>query len=188
MPDEILLKGINFHGTMSALERRAGKDVLARALAQVPGPAGEALRTGEIVSGGWYPASHYDALLAGIEAALPEERGILRNLAREAVTHDFATLFKLISLVLSPETALTSAVKVVQRYVKGGKIAVVSAREGHIHFRFDEFTGYTRRLWDDFTGGMEATLVMMKVKPLAPRVIAGGGDDPFFEVIMRYSR
>src|SRR5258706_8420727 len=102
---------------MSALERRAGREVLDRVIARVPGPAGEALRTGEIVSGGWYPASYYDALLGGIEAELSGERGVLRNLAREAVNHDFATLFKFLSLVVSPESALTNAVKVVSRYV-----------------------------------------------------------------------
>src|SRR5262245_60952272 len=66
------LKGINFRGLTAALERRPGVDV-SRVLAAVAGPAGEALRAGEIVAGGWYPASYYDALLAAVEASFPRE-------------------------------------------------------------------------------------------------------------------
>ncbi|AKF07165.1 hypothetical protein [Sandaracinus amylolyticus] len=186
------LKGVNFHGTLRALERRYGDDVLARVRARVEGPGGVALRDGEVVTNGWYPASWYDALLASIEREIPSrasDEGVCRELSRAAVVEDFSTLFRVISLVVSPRSALVNATRIVSRYVDGGRITVIDAREGHIHFAFDEFHGYTRRMWDDFLGGIEAVIDLMRLTRLPSRVISGGQDgDARFEVVIRYQR
>lgn len=183
------LKGVNFHGTLRALERKFGADTLARVKARIAGDAGQALRTGAIVTGGWYPASWYDAVLLAIEQELDGERGICRELARLAVTEDFATLFKVISLIVSPNSALVNATRVAGRYIDGGKITVLDAREGQIHFRFEEFNGYTRRMWEDFVGGIEAVVDMMKVHRLPTRILSGGDDgSATLELIVRYQR
>lgn len=183
------LKGINFHGTLRALEKRNGPEVAARVRAKVRGEAGDALRNGAIVSGGWYPASWYDALLAAIEEEFPDERWICRDLSRAAVTEDFGTLFRAMSLIVSPNYALMTATRVGSRYVDGGKITLVESREGHIHFLFEEFHGYTRRMWEDFIGGMEAVVSLMRVRLLPTRIVRGGRDgDAVLEVIIRYAR
>lgn len=182
------LKGVNFHGTLRALERRHGEGVARRVREHIEGDAGPALRDGAIVSGGWYPASWYDALLASIERELPGERSICRDLAHAAVQDDFATIFRVISLFVSPESALVNATRVTSRYVDGGTIRVVEAREGEVRFRFEEFHGYTRRMWADFVGGMEAIVDLMRVERRPTQVIAGGQDgDATFEVVIRYT-
>lgn len=183
------LKGVNFHGTLRALEKAYGAEALVRVKTAVAREGGRALRDGAIVTGGWYPASWYDALLRAIEDEFPGERSICRDLSRAAVSEDFSTLFKLISLVVSPNSALVNATRVVARYVDGGRTTVLEAREGHVHFRFDEFHGYTHRMWEDFIGGMEAVIDLMRVQRLPTRVVSGGSDgDARLEVVIRYQR
>lgn len=183
----IRLKGTSFHGVLGAVERRFGEAERERLLGHIAEPTRTMLRTGEILTGGWYDVGHYDALLAGVEAAFPGVPGLIRRLSHDAITRDFATLFRVVRLVLSPESALSNATKVMARYVQGGSLRVVSSTEGQMHFRFDEFHGYTARMWDDFLGGMEAVLDLMGVKRTAAKVLVGG-DGPTFEVILRYAR
>ncbi|MDQ3032060.1 MAG: hypothetical protein M3Y87_06565 [Myxococcota bacterium] len=181
------LKGVNFRGTLRALERRAGAEGAERVRARVAGEAGEALRCGAIMPNGWYAASWYDALLVAIEDEHPGEQAIVRDLARAAVTEDFSTLFKIISLVATPQMAVANTTRVLQRYVDGGTARLIESREGMLHYVFDGFDGYTARMWEDFVGGMEAVLDLMKVERRQTRVI-GAGDGPRCEVILRYQR
>jgi hypothetical protein len=141
------LRGVNFHGTLRALEKKHGPERASMVRQRVAGEAGEAMRTGAIVTAGWYPASWYDALLAAVEQEFPGERWICRELSHAAVREDFATIFKVISLIVSPNSALLNATRIVGRYVDGGKITVLAARDGEVHFLFEEFHGYSRRMW-----------------------------------------
>jgi hypothetical protein len=180
------LKGVNFHGTLKAVERIYGADTRARIEKRVAGEAGEALRAKAIVTAGWYPASWYDAVLRAIEEEFPNDKRICRDVARAAVTDDFATLFKIISLVFSVESALKTATKVAARYIDGGKITLVKADEGSLHFKFEDYVGYTARMWDDFIGGIEAVLDLMKVERLPTKIISGGGDGDKLELLLRF--
>lgn len=185
---EAKLKGVNFHGTLGALERRFGKEAVERVKRRVTGDPGEALRTGAVVSNGWYPAHYYDALLVAIEEEYPAVRGLVHDLSYDAVTNDFQTLFKVVSLIASPEWALTGASRVMIRYVEGGRVEVKESREGHVHFAFDDFHGYTRRMWEDFTAGLEAVIDLMRVRRLPSKILQGGGDEPSLEIVIRYTR
>lgn len=180
------LKGVNFHGTLKALERNHGEEVRTRVESNIDGEAGEAIRTKAVLTGGWYPASWYDALLRSIESEFPGRNHICRELSRQAVMDDFATLFKIISLVASPQMALKNATKIAGRYIDGGKIEMLSAKDGEMHFKFEEFYGYSARMWDDFIGGMEGILDLLKVQRLPTKVLSGGGNSDKLEVLLRY--
>jgi hypothetical protein len=179
-------KGVNFRGAMKQLERRGGKALLERVLARVEGEAGVAMRTGEIVTGGWYPASWYDALLAAIEVEYPSDRTAIRTLTREAVTDDFKTIFKILSLVVSPSAALRNGAKVMARYWEGGRVALVEAHEGYAHFVFEDYLGFTPRIWDDVIGGIEAVVDMMDLVRLPIETRGATADGRRLEVIVRY--
>jgi hypothetical protein len=181
-------KGVNFRGMITALTRRGGKDLADRVLARVPGEAGEALRLNSVVAGGWYAGEWYDQLLRAIEEEHPKERHIVRNLTREAVTDDFSTIFKVISLVVSPEAALRNAAKILARYWDGGLITVVETREGYTHFVFEDFHGFTRPMWADFQGGLEAIIDLMNLEREPFEVRGGGQDGPRLELVLRYRR
>lgn len=188
MNDERKLKGVNFHGTLKAVARTYGQETLTRVEQRIEGEAGEAIRAKAVVTAGWYPASWYDAVLRAIEAEFPGEKRICRDLARAAVKDDFATLFKIISLVFSVESALKTATKVVGRYVDGGTVTLVKGEEGVLHFKFDQYVGYTSRMWEDFIGGMEAILDLMHVERLPTKILSGGGDGDKLEVLLRFRR
>lgn len=185
---ELRLKGVNFRGTLAALERREGASARSRVIEAVPGACGDALRTGEIVAGGWYPASWYATLLSTIDSVIGGGETYVRSLSRDAVKDDFQTLFRVISLVVSPDSALKNAVRVLGRYVEGGRTQVLEARPGYVHFRFDDFYGYTRLMWADFQGGTEGVLACMKLRDVTCEIVTGGNDgEHFFEIIHRWA-
>lgn len=181
------LKGTNFTGTLGAVERRYGRGVREAVEQRMPGEAGESLRTGTLLASGWYPASWYHALLATIAEVADASPTAIRDIAREAVRDDFQTLFRVVRLFLSPQRALQQSLRISRRYIDGGEIEVVEAGRGLIHYRFREYDGYTRLMWQDFMGGIEAVLELLRVQDLTCRVIAGGGDgDDGLEVVFRW--
>jgi hypothetical protein len=184
----VRLKGVNFRGTIRAVERRFGVPGRDRLLAAVRGPAGDALRAGEVLPGGWYPPDWFDALLDAAERTFPGPN-LLRTLAHDAIRDDFTTIFKVLSIIATPESALRNATRIMARYVEGGRIRVISSQEGAVRYRFEDYGGFTARMWDEFTGGMEGILDLMKVRRLPSKTIDGGKDgDGFYEVLLRYER
>lgn len=185
--EERKLKGINFSGTLGALERRHGPDARAEVEARLPGVVGDRLRTGSLLASGWYPASWYDALLRTITEQVSTEPHEVRALAREAVRADFQTLFRIVRLFMSPQFALQQSMRVSRRYVDGGTIDVVEARDGLIHYRFSDYGGYTRLMWLDFVGGIEGVLETLGAREPTARFLDGGGDgDDHLEVLIRW--
>jgi len=183
---DVRSKGTNFHGLLSALQRKHGPDVRARVLAAIPGEGGEALRLGGVVTGGWYPVAWHDALLAATESTLAGRRFAIRELTYDAVKNDFQTLFKIVSLIASPSFALTNATKVMARYYDGGKVTIVESREQLVQMRFDDYHGFTPRLWEDVYGGLEAVMDLLGVvrEPFEIRYAQG----PRAEFVLRFKR
>lgn len=170
------LKGINFVGTLKALERAKGIEARRAVETDLRGEAGEALRTGAVVANGWYPASWYAALLASIVHVTGEGEGLVASLSRDAVRADFQTLFKIVRLFISPQFALEQSLRVSRRYIDGGEIEVVDVSPTHVHYRMREYHGYTRLMWRDFIGGIEGVLETMGCRELTSQILAGGGD------------
>lgn len=185
MPQPLRLRGVNFSGTLRALTQRFGAATTARTLARVRGEAGAALREGRITPDGWYPVAWYDALLAAIEAELPREETVCRDLSRAAVTEELSTIFRVISLVATPDFALVNAMRIASTYIDGGKIAVIAAPRGTLHFRFEAFHGYTPRMWQDFAGGMEAVIDLMRLGRLSTEILASD-DRSCCDIILRH--
>lgn len=183
---DVRSKGTNFHGAIAAVARVHGEDAKKRVVAAISGEAGEAFRLGAIVSGGWYPVSWHDAVLRAIEETFPTRRFAVRELTYDAVKTDFQTVFKIISLVASPSFALTNSTKVMARYYDGGRVSVVEAREQLVHLRFDDYFGFTSRIWEDVHGGLEGVIDLMGVErePFEVRFAQG----PKAEFIVRYKR
>ena len=170
------LKGINFVGTLKALERAKGAEVRRAVEADIPDDAGEALRTGAVVANGWYPASWYGALLASIVHITREDDAFIASLSRDAVRADFQTLFRIVRLFITPQFALEQSLRVSRRYIDGGEIEVVDASPTHVHYRMRDYHGYTRLMWRDFIGGVEGVLETMGCRELTSSILAGGGD------------
>jgi len=181
------LKGINFNGMVASVRRAHGEPTLRRALGRVEGEVGAALRDGTIIATGWYPASWYGALLRAVSDELGGGEARIRELAREAVSADFRTLFRVIRLFLKPEKAVEQSTRVAKRYIDGGDIEVAAAGDGFIHYRIRDFDGYTRLMWWDFVGGVEGVLTNLGATDFDAQIVAGGGDgDAHLEVVLRW--
>lgn len=187
MPTERKLKGINFLGTLEALEREHEAETRARVEGQLEGQVGEAIRQHEVLASGWYPASWYAELLQTIVSEVGGGSDTARSLSRAAVATDFSTLFKIVRLFLKPEMAAKQGLRVSRRYVDGGTIDVVKANRGMMQIRFREYHGYTRLMWWDFIGGVEGVLCNMGAEDITSRILAGGSDgDHHVEVLLRW--
>lgn len=183
---DVRSKGTNIQGILATLARVHGEEARGRALAAIPGEAGEALRLGGVVSSGWYPVAWHDLTLRAIEEAMPGKRRIVRELAYASVKNDFQTLFKVVSLVASPSFALTNATKVMARYYDGGRVSVPEAREGLIRFRFEDYFGFTPRVWEDVHGGLEGIVDLMGV--VREPFEVHGAQGPKAEIVVHYKR
>ncbi len=182
------LKGINFIGTLKALEREHGAATRERVEKRLDGEVGESVRHGALVSSGWYPASWYAQVLRAIVDETRGDEGTIRSLSNRAVSADMRTLFKIVRLFLSPERALQQSMRMSSRYIDGGEIEIVEAGPGHIHYRFREYHGYDRLMWWDFVGGIEAVLENIGARELTTRVIEGGQDgDHHLEIVFRWT-
>jgi len=181
------LKGINFLGTLKTLGKQHGGEVRQRVEKRLSGELGESVRHGALLASGWYPAGWYGNLLDAIVAETRGDAGSVRLLSRAAVAADFKTLFKVVRLFMTAQVALQQSMRVSRRYIDGGEIEVVSAGDGHIHYRFREYHGYTRLMWWDFIGGIEGVLSNLGAEDMTARVIAGGEDgDAHMEVVLRW--
>ena len=187
MTTERKLKGINFLGTLKTLGKQHGPEVQKRVEARLPGELGETFRHGALLASGWYPASWYGQLLDAIVAETRGDASSVRMLSREAVAADFKTLFKVVRLFMTPQSALKQSMRVSRRYIDGGDIEVVDAGDGHIHYRFRDYHGYSRLMWWDFIGGIEGVLTNLGAEDMTARIIEGGDDgDPTLGVMLRW--
>lgn len=175
-------RGVSFRSVLVQLERRGGPALVERVLSGIGGEVEEALRTGAVVANAWYPVAWYDALLSSAE----REGAGPRAIVRDAVSHDFRTIFKIVSLVVSPTSALTNAVKVMARYWDGGRVTVPDARDGFVRLVFDQYEGFTPRAWEGVAGGIEAVIVLLGAQRVSidVRPATGGAR---CEVTARYS-
>lgn len=180
-------RGLNFTGTLGAVARRYGRATAERVAARVQGEPGDLLRDRAFATTRWYPVEWYDQLLEAIERELPDEPEICREISRAGTTEDLHTIFRAISFVASPDFALVNATRVASMYFDGGRISVVDARPGRLHFHFDAFHGFTRRLWADWVGGMEAVIDLLGLERL-PTEVSIDADHSRCEVVIRYVR
>jgi hypothetical protein len=87
---------------------------------------------------------------------------------------------------VSPNAALKNGLKAMARYWEGGRIELVEAHEGYAHYLFDDYVGFTPRIWDDVYGGIEAVMDMMEIVRAPIETRAPSADHRRREVIVRY--
>ncbi|MEI8255859.1 MAG: hypothetical protein WCJ30_09315, partial [Deltaproteobacteria bacterium] len=52
-----------------------------------------------------------------------------------------------------------------------------------VRFRFDDYFGLDRRMWDDIVGGIEGVLISMRVGSPVGKITAGGRDGDAYMVV-----
>lgn len=180
-------KGTNFTGMLQSLRELEGEAVYRAVLEAIPGPAGEAMRTGQVVPVGWYPVSWYAALHVGLEAATYGGEGLVRKLGHHSIHRDFTGLHRLLVRMISPRTAARNAHRLLQHYWRGGTIAVVSDLEDRAVGRFSGWEGFNAAIWGDMAAGIEALLGVVGSKAPRVRVIAMKSDGSEADLEARFA-
>ncbi len=154
---EVKLKGQAFRGLCGALRQRHGDAVHERVLAAMPGEAGQALRYGSIVAGGWYPIAWYRELHAAIQQTLGKDPETPRQLSRLATKNDINGVYRFVLSFLSPGALLSQWPRIWGLYCDGGKITT-TPQEAGVQLEFSGCIGHDRLIWLDLSGGIEAML------------------------------
>jgi hypothetical protein len=181
-----VVKGTAILGLLQAIARSFGEAGLTATLDAATVEVREAYRFGQIVSIGWYPMAWYRDIHAAAQRGLGADPSLPWRLSHEAVTRDFRGVFQVLIRLLSPETVIRQASRLMLLYFKGGTIEVVETRPGYGHLRLSGWTDFDRNLWSDLQGGIVAVLEARGAKNVNSRVLGGGGEDGI-ELEVRWS-
>lgn len=183
-----LAKGNNFTGMLQSLERRSGHAAVEATVAASPPRLRDALRLGEILTGGWYPVAWYIDLNTALRVALNVGHDFGRLLARDSTIHDFSTLHRRLVGTRGAESVLSQADRLMDRYWKGGTVRCEILRPGAARLHFAGWNGFDRAIWQDLAGGVEGVLHLCRAQDLQAAVVRGGGDsDSHMDLELRWT-
>lgn len=173
MTREIRVKGQGFHGFLAALEQVCGRESVAATLAALRGDAGEAIRSGTVLPIGWYPIAWYRQLHATAQEATGLGSSLARDIGREATRHDLNTVYRLLLRMISPETLLKQANRILHMYADGGSVLILESSRGGARVRYIECYGCDRNVFEDMIGSTETMLDACGARNV--RITAGRG-------------
>lgn len=177
------VKGVSFLNLLTSLRELRGDEAAKRALALAPDSVRAVLLGHELLAGGWYSGDDYRALLQAVLAAADEQPIFARDLGRHRTIRDFRGIYRLLCFVLAPEALLKRGAGIYERYRRGGKLTVTSARDGNAEALFENCRGFDHACWQDAIGAAEGVLVACGAKQLRVTILEGGGD---FDTRMRF--
>lgn len=170
------VKGINFRGMLDAVEGLYGAQAQREAIAACSTELSHQIRHGGITPAGWYPIASYREMLHAIVRVLPGESQVPHQCARWAIQRDLSGIYRVLLFLLTPESIINKAPRVVRQYWRGGKMEVFEARPGMGWARFDGWLGFDQNVWEDVLGGVEGALEAAGARNVRFQVLAGGGD------------
>jgi hypothetical protein len=130
------MKGMAILGLFRIVKELAGKDRIGELIAGLPA-SDQSLYERPILAGEWYPYEAYANLLAAVTRSLGGGRHeFTASLGRSAAEMDVGTIFKIVSVILSPRRALQAAGMLWSRYCDTGRFVMTriddESGEGHI--------------------------------------------------------
>lgn len=187
---ELNVKGTAFKQVLDTYRDVRGDAFHAEVLAAIPGPCGEALRSGTLLASAWQPVAWYRAL-----HRTGSERGgglpFVLEIGRRSAERDIGTVHRVIFKLISVETIVKQLPRFLGLYFDGGRGAVESsqvesAERGTFRVSFTDFLGFDEYVWMDFLGGCEAILAATGKKNVRARIVRGGrADDALIEMTYR---
>jgi hypothetical protein len=175
-PQEARTKGLNFRAFTGSLARLRGKDAVEATLDAAPADVRDAVRFGQIIASGWYPVAWYRELYLAAQRALDVGVELPRELGRDATTHDFNSVFKIVLKMLTPETAFGQVHRLITLYYEGGIAQKIEVKHGVGRVRFTGWDGFDRNVWEDLGSSAEAIVSLCGAKNVRKYVLAGGKD------------
>jgi hypothetical protein len=160
----VLSKGSNFTGLLRAVGERGGTQANEQVLPHLPQRVAEAIRYGQVVAVGWYPVEWYAALHSAIDHVLGGGPEMARALGRDATLADFTSLHRAVARMLKIETVFGQAPRLMKLYWKGGLIECPEVSSGYGRLSFSGWHGFTRLIWEDLAGSIEAILTLCRAE------------------------
>ena len=165
------IKGMAILGLFRIVKDLAGKDRIAELIAGLPA-TDRPLYDRSILAGEWYPYAAYASLLAAVTRSLGGGRTeFTGSLGRSAAELDVGSIFKIVSVILSPKRALQAAGMLWSRYCDTGRFVMTriddESGEGHI----EDFPGISADHERLLTGWIEGI------------GLAAGGRDPRVDLV-----
>jgi hypothetical protein len=121
---EIEIKGQAIRTTLLAIGELFGERIESEVVSAVTADFQSALRTGSILSSGWYPIAWYRQFHDQLKRLLPHDTGIARRISRLTTQKDISGIYQFILMLSSPELLARHFDKVVDSYFRGGEVAV----------------------------------------------------------------
>jgi len=185
--DEAEGKGTNFLHFMQSLAAMKGSGAVEATLARLPAELAEALRLNQMVSIGWYPVSSYRAMHEAMHEATNCGWDLSRAIGRDATLRSFRGIDRMVVRVLSPQTAIGQAHRLMTMYWRGGVATPIDVRSDFGRVRFSGWGGFNRCVWEAVAGSVEGLVEACGGKNGQVRVISGGRDGSReMEVEMRW--
>jgi hypothetical protein len=170
----VRIKGQAFIGFMAKLRQMHGEKAHEEVLAQLDRDLAAGLRTGALVSMGWYSMEWYSSLHAAAREVCGNR--VSREVGREAARDDVNTIYRFILKFLSPETLLGQAGKVFSQFCEGGKCTVESTRKGSARILYSDCPGACRGMWENVLGSTELMVELCGGRDVIGKALTGGGD------------
>ena len=177
MGDGPKTKGQNLRTFVTSLRVVEGPHAVAATLERLPAEIRVGLGSDSILANAWYPVAWYAALHAAAAEATGRGLELARAIGREASRQDFTGIYRILSVVLSPQTVVARAPRVFASFWDTGSARVVEVRHGFVRLEFEGCAGYDARLWEDLSGAVESLIEVTGGRGVQARRLAGGGSE-----------
>ena len=168
------VKGQSFKSIVAARGVLEGPRAVETMLARAPDDLAAALRSGAVVSGGWYPVEWYVALHRAAADATGRGTDLAEALSAEAVRQNFRGIYRFFALVITPEGIMARAPRAFRLFFSAGTPIVHAARPGFVDNEFVNCDGFDEHVWADAIGASKAMITFAGGHDVASRVLTGG--------------
>jgi hypothetical protein len=170
------VRGSLFRGIQRCVRQRWGDAALEAAISRCGNEVGQALRYGQIVSVGWYPATWYSDFHKAAQRAVGGGPEMARELGYDSILIDLTTTQRHMLNLVTADTVLGQTNRLVALYWKGGLVETFDLQPQSARVRFSGWSGFDRNIWQDVIGGVKAMLVACSAHDVEWRILAGGRD------------
>jgi len=170
------VKGLAFRTVLTLVERARGPEGVEGSLAAMPEEVGRALRYGEIIAAGWYPVDWYRAMWSGIRSATGGGDAFVRQLGRDAIDHDFGSVYRVLMRMLTPKTLLSIGMRHFHHIYDTGEVQLTDPTSKSVRLRFDGCVGFDHAMWIEVLGSCERLAELAGGKDAQATIVSGGGD------------
>lgn len=171
---EIRVKGINFTVGLEALQRIYGTAARRSIEKKLPGAAGEALRFGGLVIGGWYPVSWYRDFWNAAEDVFDADEAAARRVGKLATEISVNVAYRALARMTSPKMLLAMSARAFGHYFQQATLVVTHPLPNRLTAKWRNCDGFNSMIWHVVEGGCMYFIEATGAKDVTFSVVSGG--------------